>query len=256
MNETEKIVCITFTYPADAVRAARNSTLLPKHWKLIWCIEPKHADMPIPDGVEALVADFPRGGTLRDAAAVYAMAKVYVDMQTKYDADVVIKLDSDTALFQPHAWTKPIMECSADFVYIRRSFAEGRLLCNGCCYSMGRRAIERLKLRFYPNGIPAKFNGHEDLVFSSFFNAIEVDLYCSQINKERVYLCVRPYEEADTLAAHMGYISQSEALDTVNRILGKKGLPPCSPMDEYTGKVSEYIAKDPKKGLVAERRPI
>lgn len=238
-DESAEIVCITFTYPRDAGKAAVFGAMLPKEWRRVWCLESKDAGMPVPEGVEVLLADFPRGGSLKDAGAIIGMREVYLRLLRDFkNARCFIKLDSDTALYCPRAWTAPILESGADFTFVRRKACEGSGLANGCCYAMSRAAIERLS-RFYPYGIPAQFRGHEDLIFSAFFTNIETDLQSCSLDKMRVSWSVREYFNADILAGHYGYYSFDDACTMLKRTLEENGRGA-----EFTfPRVSEYLEK-------------
>lgn len=217
-RESAEVVCLTFTFPRDAAKAAMFYPLLPKEWEKVWCVEPKHKEMPVPAGVKVMVADFPRGGSLKDAAAILGMRAVYETLLKQFPkAKAFIKLDSDTALFRPSAFVAPILESDCDFVFVRRKACEGRNLANGCCYAMSRKAIERLG-RMYPNGIPSNFNGHEDLVFSSFFTSEETDLVWCGLDKMKVSWSVREYYGADALAGHYGYYTIEQARERALKV--------------------------------------
>jgi len=220
-----KVVALTFTYPRDAGKAALFGAELPTEWERIWCVESKDAEMPVPAGVKKIVADFPRGGTLRDAGAVYGMRDVFVSVAKNTGCKALVKLDSDTALFRPRAFVAPVLESDCDFVYIRRSACEGRGLANGCCYVLGQGAISRLP-RLYPTGIPAAFKGHEDIIFSNFFNNAETDLQTCSLDKLKVSWKMREYFGRDILAGHYGYYTFAEAraiYEKTRRELGRGG---------------------------------
>lgn len=207
-------ICLTFTFPRDFERAAFHQQSLPKSWRKIWCVESADvsaARAAAPEGTEILPRDFPRGNTLRGAEAVEGMRQVFLELAAQ--CDLLIKLDSDTALFRPQAWTAPAEFADVDFTYVRRYEAESRLLANGCAYAVSRRALLRLK-NFYNESdtVPAAFAGHEDLLFSAFWTALprNRDLTLCQLNKDRFHWCAKPYYGADCLGAHLGYVSQEE----------------------------------------------
>lgn len=216
-----RVICLTFTYPKDAARAAYHQKFLPKDWRKIWCIESKDTGMSVPEGTETLVRDFPRGGSLRHGEAIEGMRRVYLELAE--ECDLLIKLDSDTALFRPEAFTAPAEFAGADFTYVRRFAAESRLLANGCCYAVSRRALLRLAQNFYPEGIPTRFEGHEDLIFSAFWAAYQRDLTLCQIDKTKWWWCCKPYRGSDVFGGHFGYVSpeqdrqECEAIFNANR---------------------------------------
>ncbi len=197
-----KITCLTFTHPFDESKAKISSASLPRDWRKIWCVESRHAaEMRPPEGVELLVRDFPRGGTLRGDVAVNAMAEIYRELGAECDA--LVKLDSDTVLFRPSAWTAPIEHADADFVYLRRHQFESRLLANGCCYAMSRRAIETLDA--FPREHPAQFEGHEDMIFSAFFTTVRRELTLCQLDKTKFYWHTARSMSPRHFGGHYGY---------------------------------------------------
>jgi hypothetical protein len=205
-----KIVCLTFTCPRDAAKAALCGAFLPKAWARVWCVETAHADMPVPAGVEKLVADFPRGGSLRYAPALDGMAKVFSGFADK--CDCLVKLDSDTVLWRPEAWTSAIEHAGTDFVYIRRNFIEGRLFANGNAYSLSRRALERMRnFKASVHAAKNRYDGHEDRVFSAYITTDNVDLVFCQLDKMKCHWRATPYYGADCLCSHYGYISFDQA---------------------------------------------
>lgn len=217
-----KTICLTYTCPKDAAKAALCGEFVPAEWERVWCVEPRHADMPVPAGVEKLVADFPRGGSLRYAPALDGMAKVFAGFAGA--CDCLVKLDSDTVLWRPRAWTAPIEYAGSDFVYIRRSYIEGRLFANGNAYALAPRALDRLSgfkaARHAPNN---KYDGHEDRVFSAFLTTQNVDLAFCQINKMLCSWCSEPYTGADCLASHYGYIDFARTTEKVQEMCGILG---------------------------------
>ena len=136
------IACLTYTCSSDAALAARHAAILPATWKKFWIVESKDARIAAPAGTEILVRNFPRGGSLSGRECIEGMRKVFLEF-AEAGFDAVVKLDSDTALFRPEAWTAPFESAGTDFTYIRRWENESRLLANGCAYTVSRRAIER-----------------------------------------------------------------------------------------------------------------
>lgn len=229
-----KIVCLTYTYPGDAAKAALCGAFLPPEWTRIWCVEPTHADMPVPEGVEKLVADFPRGGSLRYAPALNGMAKVFADFAGKCDA--LVKLDSDTVLWRPGAWTAPIEHSGTDFVYIRRHYVEGRLFANGNAYALSRRALTRMgNFKAEIHAAKNRYGGHEDRVFSAFLTTENVDLVFCQLDKMRCHWRSAPYVSADCLCSHYGYITFGQ--------MQKKAAEMCEMLGLEMPDVSAYLDK-------------
>ena len=203
-------VALTFTCTRDAERAAYHQRFLPADWRKVWCVESKDADAcrrAAPPGTEILVRDFPRGGTLRGNDAVEGMRKVFLEIPDLFPCDCLVKIDSDTALLRPEAFSAPVEFAYSDFVYIRRLSVESRLLANGCCYAMSRKALARLAGGFPASAFPKNFGGHEDLVFSAFFTIRHKDLALCQISKLRWSWCETPTIAPGVVGAHNGYVS-------------------------------------------------
>lgn len=207
-----KIICLTYTFPRDAERAAYHQKFLPADWRKIWCVESAHeAKMraAAPAGTELLVADFPRGSSLRHAEAIEGMRRVFLALAT--ECDLLVKLDSDTALFRPEAWTAPFASADIDYTYIRRHTAESRLLANGCAYAVSGRALRRLDAFDAATHARAQFRGHEDLVFSAFWTGATApknrDLTLCQLDKKKIWWKIKPCAAPDCFGGHFGYVS-------------------------------------------------
>lgn len=211
-----KVIALTYTCEKDRERAEFHSQFLPKEWRKIWCVESKDAKIAAPEGVEILVRDFPRGGTLKTAPALEGMRGVFLELAR--ESDLVVKIDSDTALFRPRAFTAPAEYADVDFTYVRRLSIESRLLCNGCCYAVSKRALHRLAKNFSPSDFPKTFGGAEDLVFSSFWSIKNKDLTLCQIDKTKWSWAAKPYLAADCFGAHNGYLTQEADFDICRKI--------------------------------------
>ena len=205
-----KITALTFTCRRDAEKAALTAQLLPATWRRVWCVSAADADMPVPEGTEKLVADFDRGKNLIGEAAVAGMRDVYLRFADDVETDALIKLDSDTALWRPEAFSAPLEFAGVDFVYVRRYFVEGRLTANGCCYAMSKRALHRLRTLDAKKECAGKL-GAEDVVFSSFITVKNVDLVYCQLDKARCHWSVAPFVSRSALLSHLGYYSTDEA---------------------------------------------
>lgn len=227
-------ICLTYTCPKDAAKAALGGAFLPEKWKRVWCLESRHAEMPVPAGVEKLVEDFPRGGSLRYAPALDGMAKVFSGFAGT--CDCLVKLDSDTVLWQPRAWTAPVEFSATDFVYIRRTYVEGRLFANGNAYALSRRALSRMgNFKAKAHAANNRFDGHEDRVFSAFLTTQNVDLTFCQLDKMKCHFRVTPYIAADCLASHYGYITFEEAKSRVAEM--------CALLGREMPDVSAYVGE-------------
>lgn len=224
-----KTYCATFTCRRDAERAAYHARHLPKDWECVWIVESRDADAcahAAPPGTEILVRAFDRGKSLRGNAAVEGMAAVFLELAERREADLVIKLDSDTELFRPEAFTEPARAAGVDFTYIRRLTVEGRLTANGCCYAMSRRAVLRLRDFSAEKYARPNFDGHEDLIFSAFFTTIHKDLTLCQIDKKRWSWCQARRIAADTYGAHNGYLSPDADFALCERIRAMQRVAP------------------------------
>ena len=217
-----KIAVLTFTYPKDAGKAVIANSMLPKEWDHFWCIESKDKDMPVPEGVKLLVMDFPRGQHLNVKESIFGIQRAYIKL-VDMGYDVVIKMDSDVALFKPHCFADPIINSGVDFCYVRRTPDECKEgLCNGSCYAMSKRAINQLQNQDLSD-IADFREGHEDLIFSHFFIIKCPFLLVSQINKFKVDWCVYRYNGADAVMGHYGYVPLKEMYIRTLEILQKSG---------------------------------
>lgn len=220
--DTKSTLVLTFTCPRDALKAEYFGRLSFPGVRRIWCVEPKHAGMPVPDGVERLVLDFDRGESLRGAAAIDGMATVFRELSA--EADILIKLDSDTLVLRPEAFTAPIEYSDADVVYIRRHFIEGRLLMNGNCYALSQRAVARAGMIDAAEAAK-QYDGHEDKIFSSWLLKTNVDLTSCQLPKDKCHWSLAPLCEKGVIAAHYGYCSFDQAKAQAEAILKVNGKP-------------------------------
>lgn len=234
----KNITCLTYTCPKDAVKAAFTGALVPENWRRVWCLESRHADMPVPAGVEKIIRDFPRGGSLKGEASLNGMRDVFLEFARDDEpTKLLVKLDSDTALYRPEAWVLPYLCADIDFTYIRRHYVEGRLLCNGCAYALSKKALKRFE-RFSTSRAAARLEGAEDKVFSSFLTLENVDLTLCQIDKTKCFMRVNPYKGADAFCAHVGYYTTTEAIKIVSEHLRKIG----KDAPDVTGYVAELEA--------------
>lgn len=209
-----RTVCLTFTYPKDAEKAALCGALVPPDWDRVWCVEPKHAEMPVPHGVKKLVADFPRGGTLRHKPAILGMAEVFSGFSGA--CECLVKLDSDTVIWRPEAFTAPVEHSDADFVFIRRWKNEDGY-ANGNAYALSRRALGRMAMfgGVAGHGLTERYYGHEDRVFSAFLIERNTDLTACPLKKEKCHWHAKKYARADCVAAHYGYVHLGEVRDEI-----------------------------------------
>lgn len=215
--------CITFTCTKDLIRARFHASALPREWKKLWVVETlpekENADELCREleNFSCIVKAFDRGKTLRGVPAILGMRDVFIyALKSNPECSVFVKLDSDTHLFEPRAFTAPIIFSGADFVYVRRLCVESRLLANGCCYAMSARAVERLEHLSPP--FPKNYSGHEDLVFSAFFTTRQRDLCLCQIPKIRWSWCEHPLISKLSIGAHNGYVPFEKDVEIVSAI--------------------------------------
>lgn len=211
------VFAITYTCKRDLLKAWIMHSTLPKDWFKIWVVSESDSEMPIPFGVRRVVKKFNRGHGLNLPESVLAMKELYVEIAKEMtDSDLLVKIDSDTVLYRPDAFTAPFRAGSVDFTYIRRHFNEGRLLCNGCCYAVNKRALERLGRVSDKvwNEVFSKFKG-EDMVFSAIWNVYNTDLMTCQINKKMGYLCCEPYHDKKMIFGHYGYMTATKMFGEV-----------------------------------------
>lgn len=245
------VVC--FTYPRDYLKACR----LLKNWQgkvdtIFFCIEPRHQNFPLPEWATPLVANFNRGPSLRGSQAVIGMKGVY-EALVEQGYDLIIKIDSDTIIFNHDMFIEPI-KLGTDFVFIKRLYAnqldvehnstnKDRLnvftrFCNGCAYSLSKSAIESL------NNIPVatfdaaifQFKGNEDLFFSYFLTTNPI-LGVFDVDKTKFFFSELPYRKSDVIGAHFGYSSDKRI---------KEELLSFKPLEydtAFSKDVEEYIKK-------------
>lgn len=212
-----KIACITFTYPKDAIKAFIGSRLLPKDWDIYWAIDEKDKDMPVPSNVSKIITKFDRGEHLNSKEMIYGFVEILKSFSEHYD--IIIKLDSDTALYKPECFINPIIDSNSDFVYIRRTPNEyAAPISNGICYSLSKRCISYLLNVDYTKLIMIH-NGSEDSIISHFLSCIHPWPLISQIDKSRIDWTTAPFCDKQAIAGHYGYINNNEMLDRTNKIL-------------------------------------
>lgn len=220
-----RICFLTYNFPRDYALANALHSHLHAHYSdatFIWCIESKDVSVPVPEGIQPLVRDFNRGGNLRYTEALHAMSRIYAELAEQFD--IIVKLDADTFLVEPCAWTDYIAD-GGDIAYIPH--AKNRATGNGCCYALSSRAA-----RFFSGLSPAEFDarshqfgGREDMFFTG--NAINNPaFYSSMIPRNRVSWCdldTQPGRNA--IAAHLGYLTIDDIETRISEILGKPFMP-------------------------------
>lgn len=233
-----KTYCLIYTCFRDVIKAQMCAACVPADWQIIWCVAGIDRDLPLPRG-EIMVRDFPRGGQLRFIDALRGMRDVYLEIAERMtDADLLVKLDSDTTVFRPESFTAPFFYGDVDFTYIRRNFNEGRFTANGCCYAVSRRALLRLKRlperRF--EEAARRYEGHEDRVFSSFWTTQNIDLTFCQLDKAKCDWHYRRYEGADSYLGHWGYFKETEMFDGMKLAFERRGK-----KDAFDARMGKWI---------------
>lgn len=256
----KKIAIVTFTCLRDAGLAAAFQYNVPETYKgykidRVWSFESKDAEVPIPDGVIRHVDKGlfnKRGYNLKGAQSVAGQAEIYYELAKEYD--YVIKMDSDTVVWDWDRLIGGLVDGKNDFVYIKRNLNEnGPLRCNGCCYAMSRAIINRMvdipSAQWDDILINKSANGAEDLFFSQLLTAQD-DYSFMAISKMKVWWCCAPYREADCILAHFGYISLNTSIANVNAINKAKGLPPFEKpawFDEYINTLLKFGVEKNRK---------
>lgn len=217
-----KSCAVVFTYPGDYLKAARLTKSIKEHVDTVFfCIESKDINVPLPDWATPLVIDFDRCYQLHGTEAIIGMKSVYKTL-VEMGYDRVIKLDSDTYVFRPDWFIKPL-ECGSDFVYIRRIMTTKNHAimrrANGCCYAMTSKAIrELLKVTSKViDEIMMANDRHEDLVFSHIFNEV-VNINIHDVDKTKVWWAARPYRQPDCIVGHFGYCDIERIKEEINQI--------------------------------------
>lgn len=226
MMDGRRVFCLVYTYEAHAAKTAMAAAFIPKEWEVYYCVDEKDAEMPIPARGKRIIRNFPRGGQLRYFDALIGMRDVFLEFAgIMGERDILVKLDADTMLYRPWAFIAPFL-ADVDFTYVRRNFNEGRFTANGCCYALGKRAIERLRRlpteRF--EELARRWEGHEDKVFSSFITTQNVDLTFCQLDKAKCDWQYCRNRSADTYLFHAGYFKNAETLEEAARVAKERGV--------------------------------
>lgn len=237
-----KIACITFTYPKDGVKAIISRQLVPKEWDHYWILEERHKDMPIPEGVKTIYTKAPRGKHLDSKEFCYEYFGILKRLKDeKYD--IIIKLDSDTALYKPDRYIWPVVNCGVDFVYIKNISVkrEKKLiaeLCNGICYTINPRVVDLFKIKqSLLDPIIDQFKGQEDLIINKFFRVLKFPLTCN-IDRTLCDWCTRRRKDKHVIVGHYGYEDNTNMINCVNEILEAQGREPIK-----LETISPYIEK-------------
>lgn len=220
-----KIACLTFTYPKDAYKAFVGSKLLPSNWDRYWVLDKSDEDMPVPEGISKEITTFDRGTHLNGKETIYGFIQLLNKMFFEYNYDIVLKLDSDTAIYSPNCFVNPIIEGGSDFVYIRRYPSEYSVpIANGICYAFSKKCMDYIKGVDFKDLIMIH-HGSEDSVISHYLTMLHPWPLISQVNKSLIDWTAQRYCEHNTIAGHYGYVSNNEMLKRINEILAKQNRP-------------------------------
>ena len=218
-----KVACLTFTYPRDAIKAYIGSQILPKNWDLFWVIDKKHEHMPVPNNVTKVITTFDRGTHLNGKDTIYGFVEL-LKMMTEKGYDIVLKLDSDTSLFNPLCFINPIIEGGSDFVYVRRYPSEYSVpIANGICYSFSKNCINKYLTNVDFKDLIMIHHGSEDSIISHYLVCLHPWPLISQVNKSLIDWSVQQSCQENTIAGHYGYKDVNYMLNRTNEILTKQG---------------------------------
>lgn len=241
-----KIACITFTYPKDAIKAIISRQLIPKDWDHYWVVEEKDKDMPIPEGVKLIVTQAKRGTHLDSREFCKEYFKVLINLQRTGMYDIIVKVDSDTAVYKMDPFVWPIINCGVDFVYIKNIFISKdknnknsvKELCNGICYAFNARILNVfIKENKLIDKLIERFRGQEDLVISTFIKSLKFPLICN-VDRSLVDWCTNRRNDEHTVVGHYGYKNNTNMINCVNEILEAQNKKPIS-LEDISGYINE-----------------
>lgn len=236
-----KICFLTYNFPRDYALAAalhENLRAVYQDAAFIWIVEAKDAGVPVPARTRVLVRNFNRGGNLRYTECLHGMTAVYRELADEFD--IIVKIDADTFLAEPCAWTDYIAD-GGDVAYIPH--LQNRACGNGCAYALSARAA-----RYFSQISPAEFDarahqfgGREDMFFTG--NAIGNPMfYAAMIPRNRVSWCDINEQPRKAIAAHLGYLSEKDIETRMRDILAA----PFAAIDsrQYSQTLKKYFAEN------------
>lgn len=220
-----KIACITFTYPDDGIKAIIGRQLIPKEWDHYWIVEKRHEYMPIPEGVKKITTHCNRGTHLNDGE----FCKEYFEIlkQLKHMGyDIIVKVDSDTALYKPECFVWPIEHCGVDYTYIKQCIIKPEgidQLCNGICYGLNSRIVDCFDYeKKFLDEVITLYKGAEDFVMTRFLSDIKFPVVCN-IDRLLIDWCSKRRTDDKVIAGHYGYNGNTNMINCVNEILLAQG---------------------------------
>lgn len=229
-----KIAIITFSYWRDFYRAkflhnnikSQYTASNGKRVEIVkfWCIEPNDKSVELHSLCErTIVMPFDRGRGLSGLACALSMCQIYDKLLNDFDA--VIKLDSDTRLFDIQAFIEAFAH-KQDIVGALRFPAEASAgMFNGCCYGFSRNVkpvlcdyravVHTIKDNRLQDYLP------EDIFFGVLFSKVK-DLRVMNFPKENCFMSIAPYVGGDCIVAHFGYCSDKRMISVVEEIDAKR----------------------------------
>lgn len=262
--EERRVAVLTFTCWKDAHRAVALHNNIPTRYlasngvklslERVWAIESKDNALAGIAGIpecKIVVSDFPRNRGCSGIDAIMAMRALYLQLLSKYD--FVLKLDSDSRIFDWGGILEP-MAHNQDFIGALRLRNEyhGRRP-NGCCYAFGRKVANALRntevfsraVKDTPEYLP------EDVFFGGVFSQIP-DLNICDLDKNRTFMCCRPYLKGDCFMGHFGYLSDSTTEARVLSIETERAFYDPN-MIKFEGVLGERFMEEQKK-IAPERK--
>lgn len=160
MKQGEKnfsVCALTFVCAADFERALYFGATIPRDWRRVWIVKShekaRAEELASPYGIEVYAADFHRGRNLNGVECLKGMREVYLSFARENPEACFVKIDSDTALFEPLRVCEPITSGQADFVFFEylyglRGEHVNRKSGAGPCYAFrGSLAMDALACR-------------------------------------------------------------------------------------------------------------
>lgn len=216
-----KRAVITFTYKPDLEKAKFSLQFVPKDFDVYWALSKQDINLEVPERVTKIQLNF-KTLKLCSNEMIYGFRDILLELTANRGYDYVVKLDSDTVIYEPSVITVPMEVFCTDFAYLRRHPSEyHKPIGNGICYAMSSRGITMLNgVNF--DALIKEHHGAEDHILSDFFTANKYSLV-TQWDKTKVDWCGSKFIDARAIFGHYGYISLEEMKSRAKEILGLKG---------------------------------
>ena len=127
------MIAALFTCNRDAGKARLATCTIPADWPVVWVVDACDASLPMPTGVERLVAPFARGPNLAGPAACLGVADVLAGLAASHGR--VAKIDSDCLLVSPDFLFQGDLAGMAHQTFPGAAY--------GLAYAMGDKAAQR-----------------------------------------------------------------------------------------------------------------